>query len=163
MMDTLDAHVKEYTAQLAKGHIQVAYRGILGFMSDLRAHLEQKHPDYAVGSFYPGYMDMTYFAFTPPSLRDQKLKIAIVYLHEENRFEGWLAAANRQVQAQVSDMLREADLGRHTLTELKPGVDAIIGTIIVSQPSFADPISLENLIERETLRFIGEMQAILAL
>ncbi len=42
-------------------------------------------------------------------------------------------------------------------------MDAIIGTIIVSQPSFADPISLENLIERETLRFIGEMQAILAL
>ena len=35
-------------------------------MAELKA-LEHKHPDYASGALYFGYMDMTYFAITPPS------------------------------------------------------------------------------------------------
>lgn len=55
----------------------------MDFMLDLRTELEGRYPDYAVGNLYAGYMDMTYFAFTPPDLKEKRLKIAIVYLHEK--------------------------------------------------------------------------------
>jgi len=41
-------------------------------------------------------MDMTYFAFTPSELKEKKLKIAIVYLHEQNRFDAWLGAVTEK-------------------------------------------------------------------
>jgi len=39
------------------------------FMSELRSYLESKYPDYTAGNLYFGYMDMTYFAFTPADLK----------------------------------------------------------------------------------------------
>lgn len=65
----------------------------------LRTHFHKKYPDaFVSGSIYYGYMDMTYFSFTPKSLQQRKLKIAIVFVHESFRFEVWLAAYNKQVQ-----------------------------------------------------------------
>ncbi|MFZ2378621.1 MAG: hypothetical protein WAW74_04525 [Trichococcus flocculiformis] len=88
-MESINECVKEYASQLSKGHIQKAYKGILTFMSELRSYLGNKYPDYTVGSLYFGYMDMTYFAFTPADLKNKKLKIAVVYLHEKGVFEVW--------------------------------------------------------------------------
>ena len=85
-MSSLGDCVKEYAIQLSKGQIQTAYRGIMTFMSDLRSHLEHKYSSFAASALYFGHMDMTYFAFTPSSLRDRRLKTAIVYLHKECRF-----------------------------------------------------------------------------
>lgn len=41
-------------------------------LSDLRIYLEGRHPDYSAGNLYFGYMDMTYFAFTPAALKEKK-------------------------------------------------------------------------------------------
>ncbi|MDW7740600.1 MAG: hypothetical protein SCJ97_11200 [Bacillota bacterium] len=87
--------IREYNSQLSKGMIQAAYKYIMKFMSDLSIYLKKLHPDYTVSALYYGYMDMTYFAFTPDDLRNKKLKIAIVYLHEQSRFEVWLSGNNR--------------------------------------------------------------------
>ena len=65
----------------------------------LRTHFEKKYPDYFIsGCVYQGYMDMTYFSFIPKSLKDIKLKPAIVFNHDAFRFEVWLAASNKEVQ-----------------------------------------------------------------
>lgn len=47
--------------------------------------------DYITGSIYSG-ATITYFPFTPKVLKEQKLKIAIVYNLQKQRFEIWLAA-----------------------------------------------------------------------
>ncbi len=94
--EKLDRLVREYTVQLGKGRIQRAYKGILSFLSGLGAYLKDKYPDHSLSALYPGYMDMSYFAFTPPYLRDKRLKIAVVYLHEDNRIEAWLGGVNRK-------------------------------------------------------------------
>ena len=110
-MGSLNEDIREYTAQLQKGSIQRAYKGIMVFMSELKSALERKYPDYTSSALYYGYMDMTYFAITPPPpLKDKKLKIALVYLHTENRFEYWLAAANRMIQADIIKTLSGKDL-----------------------------------------------------
>lgn len=154
--------IREYTIQLRKGHIQRAYRGIVSFMAGLKASLEFTYPDCLSSAMYFGYMDMTYFAFTPPTLKDRKLKIAIVYLHEECRFELWLAAANRKIQAEYIELLRHKDLRGYSLSQAAPGVDAIIATTITDQIDFDHPEELKRLIEESTMEFSENVILLLA-
>jgi hypothetical protein len=126
----LNDDIREYKSQLGKGSIQKAYKGIMTFMSDLRAYLAGRYPDYSASALYFGYMDMTYFAFTPAELKDMKLKAAIVFLHEECRFEVWLAGSNRKVQADYIEMFKNKDIGKYALSQVSPGVDSIIESII---------------------------------
>jgi hypothetical protein len=76
-MQSLNESVREY-AQLQLGQIQKAYKGIITFMSGLKSYLESRHSDYVASGLYFGYMDTTYFAFTPLELKQRSLKIAIV-------------------------------------------------------------------------------------
>ncbi|KAF0226840.1 MAG: hypothetical protein FD133_1101 [Erysipelotrichaceae bacterium] len=160
-MESLNKEIREYTLQLSQGHIQKAYRGILSFMSELRTNLERNYPDYTLSSMYAGYLDMSYFAFTPLQLKRKKLKIAIVYLHGENRFEAWLTGFNRQTQTEVIESLREKDLKQFTLSETGTGVDSIIAYPIIKRPNFNKPEHLKQQIEINTLLFIKEMDNLL--
>ena len=65
-MESLHECMNEYRKQLEKGYIQKAYRGLMEYIMDLRTHFKNKYPDsFVSGSIYYGYMDMTYFAFSP--------------------------------------------------------------------------------------------------
>jgi len=160
-VEPLNDYIREYTIQLKKGHIQKAYKGIISFMSDFRAYLASHYPDYTVSNLYFGYMDMTYFAFTPSALKNMKLKIAIVFLHEECKFELWLAGNNRQIQADYIDLLSHKDIGKYTLSQIHPGVDSIIASLIVEQTNFDNSKELEKLIEKKTIEFAKDITSIL--
>lgn len=160
-MESLNEHIREYSIQLDKGHIQKAYKGIMTFMSALKSYLESNNPDYLASALYPGYMDMSYFAFTPPALKKMKLKIAIVFLHEECRFELWLAGNNRQIQAEYSELLGNIDLGKYTLSEIQPGVDSIVTSSIIEKPDFDDPENLKKIIEENTIEFAEEILSLM--
>lgn len=156
-MESLNNIVQEYSKQLSKGQIQKAYRGIMSFMSGLKPHLERHYPNCSFSALYFGYMDMTYFAFTPPDLKDKKLKIAIVYLHKEGRFDIWLGGSNRKVQAAFIERLSQKDIGTYQLSQVKPGVDSIIESILVEQPDFDKLENLKTQIEIKTIEFINDM------
>jgi len=80
--------MNEYRGQLRKGTVQQAYRGLMDYIMGLRSYFENKYPDFSVsGSIYFGYMDVTYFAFSPKSMKKRKLKVGIVFVHEAFRFE----------------------------------------------------------------------------
>jgi hypothetical protein len=99
-MATFADDLQAFHEQLKNGSVQRAYQGLIQYNLDLKTYLAKKHPTYSVsGSLYQGYMDMTYFSFTPGSLTERKLKVAIVFVYETFRFEAWLAAVNKQVQA----------------------------------------------------------------
>lgn len=160
-MKTLNESISEYTSQLQKGQIQAAYKGIMTFMSALKTHLEGRFTDYASSGIYPGYMDMTYFAFTPAELKSHNLKIAIVYLHVENRFELWLVGSNRKVQAQFIEFFKDKDFTPYTLSHVSPGVDSIIESIITEKPDFDKPDELMKIIDEKTIEFADRMLSIL--
>ena len=90
--------VQDTCPQLEKGSIQKAYLGLMEYMMGLRTHLKKKYPEHFVSGFYQGYMDMSYFSFTPKSLKSRDLKIAIVFVFDTFRFEVWLGAKNKEVQ-----------------------------------------------------------------
>lgn len=156
-MNSLNEQIKEYTSQLHKGHIQKAYKGIMTIMTDLRSYLTLNYPDYSAGALYFGYMDMTYFSFTPPDLKKKNLKIALVYLHEENRFEVWLAGGNRKIQAEYVKSLAEKNIGKYSVSQIQPGVDAIIAMTIIEKPDFDDPADLKKQIGLSIIDFVRDM------
>jgi hypothetical protein len=156
-MCALNDDIREYTELLREGTVPRAYRGILTFMSELLRHMSASQPDHTVSAMYAGFMDMTYFAFTPPELKSRSLKIAVVYLHEENRFEVWLGGGNRKIQAEYIERLSGADIGSYTLSKVSPGVDSIIEKRLVEHPDFDDREALIRRLEKDVIAFVGDM------
>ncbi len=162
-MTTFSEAMAEYRRQLTQGVIQQAYRGLMEYMSGLKTQLKAKYPDYQVsGSLYFGYMDMTYFSFTPPSLKDKGLKIAIVFVHESFSFEVWLSAANRALLAQYEQLIKDKGWDQYRLVSAPENPDAILVHTITSDPDFSNLPALSALIERETLAFSADVQALLS-
>ena len=154
--------MSEYRVQLERGFIQVAYRRVNGVSSKLRSHFMNKYPEYSVsGSIYYGYMDMTYFSLVPRSLKDRNLKIVLVFVHDKFRFEVWLSAANRNVQAEYWKLLKESDWHQYHLASNPRAADYVIDHILINNPDFSDLAALTRRIEKGTLEFITDVEGFL--
>jgi hypothetical protein len=159
-MKLFNEYMDDYKRQLEKGSIQKAYQGLMEYVLELKAHFQKKHPDYFVsGGMYYGYMDMTYFAVVPKSLSNKKLKIAIVFLHEQFRFEVWLAGYNKQVQARYWKLFNDSDWKKYRVPLTTKGADSIIEYTLVENPDFSDLKNLTSQIEKGTLKFIKDIES----
>ncbi len=155
--------MNEYKKQLTKGAIQEAYRGLMDYFNSLRLYFHKKYPDHSVsGSVYYGYMDMTYFSFSPKSIKRQKLKIAIVFVHDTFRFEVWLSATNKTIQTKYLKILRDSGWSKYHIASTTKGVDSILDHIIIANPDFGDLDTLTKQIERRTLEFITDVETFLS-
>jgi len=162
-METFHEQINEYRKQIEKGSIQKAYQGLMRFFMGLRTHFKNKYPDYSVsGNIYYGYMDMSYFSIFPKTLKDRKLKIAIVFLHEAFRFEVWLSGKNKQVLTKYWKLIQESGWEKYKIVSPGKGVDSIVEYILVDNPDFSDLDALTKQIERGTLEFIQEVGEFLA-
>jgi hypothetical protein len=162
-MESLHEYIVEYRKQLEKGAIQKAYRGLMEYIMDLRTYFKSKYPDYSVsGSIYYGYMDMTYFSFTPESLKQRRLKTAIVFIHDTFRFEAWLAGYNKQVQSEYWKLFKESGWSKYHIVSTTKGVDSIIECVLVDNPDFGDLDTLTRQIESASLRFITDVESFLS-
>jgi hypothetical protein len=162
-MASFHEYIAEYRAQLEKGTVQKAYRGLMEYIMELRTIFQNKYPGYFVsGSIYYGYMDMTYFSFTPKSIKDRGLKIALVFIHDRFCFEAWLAGANRQIQKKYWDLLKESAWDKYHLVPAAKGVDAILEHVVADNPDFSNLDELTGQIDRETSKFICDVEDFLA-
>ncbi len=107
-------------------------------------------------------MDMTYFSFTPESLKRQKLKIAIVFVYDTFRFEVWLAGSNKNVQNKYWKLFQESDFDSYHIPSNIKGVDSILEHILVENPDFSDLDTLTDQIETDTLKFINDIENFLS-
>jgi hypothetical protein len=162
-MKPFQESINQYRKQLKKGDIQAAYRGLMEYIMGLKTHFMKKYPDYDVpGSIYYGYMDMTYFSIFPKSLKERKLKIAVVFLHEAFRFEVWLSAVNKQIQKQYWQLIKESDWNKYPIVPPGKGVDSIVEHILVDNPDFSDLDVLTRQIETGVLKFIQDVETFLS-
>lgn len=160
-MASLSKALQVYHEALAKGDIQRAYRFIIKFMSELRTELAKKYPEYAISQVYQGYMDMSYFAITAPELKAKKLKIALVYLHEANRFELWLSASKRKVQKEWIEQLNQKENFEYRISEVGVGIDSIVEYIVHVSPNFEAKAALKQSLAMNTVRFIKDMEVLM--
>jgi hypothetical protein len=162
-MGSFHEYMREYKKQIERGDIQKAYKGLMEYIMGLRMHFKNKYPDYFVsGSVYYGYMDMTYFSVYPGSLKDRKLKAAIVFVYEMFRFEVWLAGFNKQVQSKYWKLFKESGWDKHHIVPTTKGVDSILEHILADNPDFSDLDALTNQIESGTLKFIADIESFLS-
>ncbi|MEO1050605.1 MAG: hypothetical protein AAFX87_08255 [Bacteroidota bacterium] len=156
---TLNDHIQAYQKQLQSGSLQSAYRGLIEFMTNLRIHLEKKHPeDFIGGNPYFGYLDWTYFPFTPKALKAKKLKIVIILDHEQLRFEAWLVGQNKQLQKSYWELLKHKAWNKLPLTNSPK--DAIIQEILAERPDFDKQSALISEIEAKVMRFMDMVNEI---
>ncbi len=162
-MRSLPQSLNIYREQLQNGTIQEAYKGLMEYILSLKTHFKNRHPAYAVPSnIYFGYMDMTYFSIVPETLKERGLKIAIVFLHREFRFEAWLAGVNKDVQADYWKRINESGWKKYRLVPTLKGADSILEHVVVDNPDFNDLDALTNKIEQETVLFIREVEKFLS-
>lgn len=161
-MASLNKYVDEYKRQIKKGDIKKAYVGLMGYLMDLRILLKNSYPEHSISGLYQGYMDMSYFTFTPQTLKSRKLKVALVFVHDDARFEVWLAGFNKQIQKEYWVWLKECDIGVYQLPETIKGRDSIVEHSLVDNPDFDDPEALTTRIEEGLLSFIVGIEQILA-
>jgi len=156
-MKGLNKYFEEYYKQLDKGYIIIAYREIISFMSSLKSSLEKDLNDYQIGNIYQGYMDMTYFPITNLKLKEEKLKVAVVFLHKEARFELWLSGTNKIIQKYHIDKFRKIEIGKYKLSDPNPGVDSILEYIILERPNFEQQAEIANIIKEKILEFFEDI------
>lgn len=160
-MAPLNEYVDAYKLQIEKGDIRRAYRGLMDYLMGLRIHLKNRHPDHSVSGFYQGYMDMSYFTFTSPTLKNRKLKVAIIFVHDRARFVVWLVGINKQVQKEYWEVLKDCACGEYRVPETTKGILSIVEHVLSDKPDFDDQDTLTTLLEEGMLRFIEDVEYIL--
>ena len=114
----------EYKNQLKKGLITKAYRALIKYLMSLRLYFKKKYPDFFVSSnIYYGYMDMSYFAFFSETLKQKKLKVAVVFIHESFRFEVWLIGYNKKIQKKYWSFFKKSDFKKYSIPPTIIGFD----------------------------------------
>ena len=161
-MHSITNDVEVLRRQLEKGSIQKAYRALLSYMMGLRTHFRSSLSGSSVSGLYQGYMDMTYFALFPPSLKHRNLKIAIVFNYEAFRFEGWLAAGNRRFQRQYWKLFKEGQWPAYRVVTPAKGIDSILECDLVIDFDLDAAEELTASIERAAVAFITDIERFLA-
>ncbi|GAB1263840.1 DUF7000 family protein [Aurantivibrio infirmus] len=148
-----------YKKQMAKGKLPIAYKGLMEYLMGLRTQLKNSHPDFYVsGNFYQGYMDMTYFSFTPNSFRKRKLRIAIVFVHSTCEFKIWLGGINKKVQTEYWKLFRSRKWNKYSIPETLEGLEFIIESKPIPNPDFSNLAKLSKQIEKQTLTFSRDIE-----
>ena len=160
-MEPFNQYMEEYKKEMKKGIITKAYKGLMEYILDLRTHFKNKYPNYFVSGLYYGYMDMTYFSFSPGSLKDRKLKIAIVFIHETARFEVWLSGQNKEIQSKYWNLFKDKNWNKYKIVPSIEGYDSIVEHVLIADPDFSDLDKLTEKIEKGTLKFIQDVEEFL--
>ncbi len=161
-MHSTSRDMKEFRRQLEKGAIQKAYGALLSYMMGLRTHFKNYLAGSTVSGLYQGYMDMTYFALFPSSLKHRNLKIAIVFNYDAFGFEAWLAAGNRKGQRQYWELFKDSQWPEYRVVTPAKGIDSILECDLATDFDLDDPDALTAYIEKATVAFIDDIQRFLA-
>jgi hypothetical protein len=161
-MHSIKKDLEEFRRQLEKGSTQKAYGALLSYMMKLRTHFKNNLAGYTVSGLYQGYMDMTYFALFPSSLKQRNLKIAIVFNYDAFRFEAWLAAGNRKVQRQYWELFKDSRWPEYRVVTPAKGIDSILECDLAIDFDLDDPDALAASIEKTTVAFIDNIERFLA-
>jgi hypothetical protein len=161
-MHSIQEDVDELQKQLKKGRIQKAYRALLSYMMGLRTHFANKYGESAVSGLYQGYMDMTYFAIFPSSLKRLDLKIAIVFNYDAFRFEAWLSARNRKVQKEYWELFKDSHWAEYRVVAPAGGIDSILECNLAKDFDLSDSDALTSRIETATTVFIDNIERFLS-
>ncbi len=87
-------------------NIQECYREIMKLIRYVRAQLEKEMCGYSfMNRIAENQMDFSYFQLTNQKLKEQGLKIQVIFRHESCLFEVWMSGYNRKIQSDYFEMI----------------------------------------------------------
>lgn len=151
-MEHLTKHIDVYQSALKQGDIQKAYKGIIEYISMFRISLQKEYPEYNIpNTMYEGVMDVTYFAFSPEHLKQEKLKIAVVFHHNTFNFDLWLVGQNKKIQAKYWNIFKQSNWNTYPIAESPE--HAIITHTLIKDADFGSGGQLKTDLEAGLVKF----------
>jgi hypothetical protein len=138
-VESFEKQVQIYRDSMKQGDVPRVYQAIIQFLSLLRKQIHDLDSNIEVGNLYQGYLDMSYFSFVYPAIKAKKMKMAVVYLHADDRFELWLCGRSKTIQRTYHHQWMGQDVHPWTLSTLDKGVDSILHYELLEQPAFNQP------------------------
>jgi len=154
--------IEEFRRLLARGSVQRAYRALLSYMTQLRAHFQNNLADCAASDLYQGQMDITHFAVFPSLLKQHNLKVAVVFNYEAFRFEAWLAGRNQKVQRQYWELFKSRPWPKYRLSTPATGAFSILECDLATNFDFDEPNALTSTITQVAVAFINDIEKFLS-
>ncbi|MBM9548919.1 hypothetical protein JWG40_17970 [Leptospira sp. 201903074] len=154
MKDFQDS-VNSYKKQLQIGDIQVAYAGLVKYVTKLGTTLSKNlSKSYSFGSLFQGYMDYTYFYYSNKFLKDRKLKMGLVLNHSKMQFEVWLLGQTIPIQERYWEYFRNTKWNQNRTT--KPQY-SILEAVLIENPNFNDLDLLTQQLEKSLVEVTVEI------
>lgn len=152
----LNDRLDEYQQLLASGSLQQTYKGLIEIIRGLKTHLLHRYPHgYEASSVHEGYLDFTYFPFTPTRLKNKKLKIIIVFHHPTLQFEICLVGQNKAIQQHYWTLFKNS--GWQTYSVPATSQEVITNILLTERPNFNDTNVLNSSLETAIMVFIDEV------
>ena len=92
---------------------------------------------------------------------ERKLKVGIVFLHKEFRFDVWLFGINKNIQKKYLQLFKDSNWKKYNITSTTRNVDFIIEHVLINNPDFSNLDTLTRQIEKGTLEFIEDVEKFL--
>lgn len=100
-----------YKRLLQTTNLKEGYQEFVALFRYLRIELEKQLPAYQFqGKIVENGMDYSYFQFADEKLKQQGLKIVVVFVHRDFQFEVWLSRVNRKVQCQYHHLWQQSPI-----------------------------------------------------
>lgn len=148
-------YMEDYQRQLSRGRVRTFYVGIIQYMLSLKNNFADKYrKELIIGSFYQGYMDITYFSVTTKNLREKNLKVIVAFEHDKMRFIAYFVGQNKQVQKTYWDLLKNSDVDKYKLSE-NPDI-YILEESLSEKEDLKDLDALAEKIEQKVMEFVNE-------
>ena len=155
---SLNARIPAYKKVFASGEIQKTYQSLVGVVQDLRTEFKKAYKSkFSVANVLHGYIDFTYFYLQNDYLKKHRLKLAIVFNHQEVCFELWLLGQTKDVQVNFWEKLK----GEKWVNEDSMPEWSIFEIVMIANPDFDDIELLSESIHSTFTRFSNEIFEVL--
>ena len=154
----LNARISAYKKVFASGEIQKTYQSLVGVVQGLRTECYKAYKGkYSVANVLHGYIDFTYFYLQNDYLKKHRLKLAIVFNHQEVRFELWLLGQTKDVQINFWEKLK----GEKWVNEDSMPEWSIFEIVMIASPDFDDIEQLSESIHSTFTKLSNEIFEVL--
>lgn len=121
-------YLSEYKKLIETTDLQKGYQEFIKLFRFLRTELKKALPEYDFsGHIVENNMDFAYFQLSDDELIASGLKIQVVFIHKDFRFEVWVSGYNRKIQCAYYEKLKSQTIP-YALNNNPNRVDYIIKT-----------------------------------
>lgn len=154
-------YLNEYKGLIKTTNLQKGYQEFIKLFRFLRIGLEKELPEYTFsGNIVENNMDYSYFQLVDTRLKEQGIKIQVVFKHREFRFEIWASGYNRKIQNKYYERLKNKELP-YILNNQPSRVDYILSSPIDENIDLSDGEGLIRIIKSSTIELIKSISNLL--